>query len=127
MTNEQQELLDEAYKNYSKCWEINPMTTIGKLVGELPFAKMVKFTQEEFIDKIKTDGEFADKWGLKIKERKLSRKERSDYYYKNGNNKGIVEGGLDRPTFEENDVAHKWYDDRNVPTKLITITIESYE
>jgi thymidylate synthase len=53
----------DCYQNYSKCWEINPMTTIGKLVGELPFAKMVKFTQEEFIDKIKTDDEFAKKWG----------------------------------------------------------------
>jgi len=53
----------DCYQNYSKCWEKNPMTTIGKLVGELPFAKMVKFTQEEFIDKIKTDGEFAKKWG----------------------------------------------------------------
>jgi len=53
----------DCYQNYSKCWEINPMTTIGKLVGELPFAKMVKFTQEEFIDKIKTDDEFAKIWG----------------------------------------------------------------
>ena len=53
----------DAYKNYSKRWEKNPMTTIGKLVGELPFAKMVKFTQEEFINKIKTDDEFAKEWG----------------------------------------------------------------
>jgi thymidylate synthase len=53
----------DAWMNYSKCWEINPMTTIGKLVGELPFAKMVKFTQEEFINKIKTDDDFAKKWG----------------------------------------------------------------
>lgn len=49
--------------------------------------------------------------------RELSRKERSDFYYKNDNKEGIVEGSLDRPIWEESDVAHKWYDERNVPTR----------
>jgi hypothetical protein len=92
----------------------------------------IKLTQNEFINKCKTDLEFSEKWGLTIEERELSRKERSEYYYKHGNSEGIVEGSLDRPIFEEDKVAHKWYDERNVPTKLITITyndkkIESYE
>ena len=50
-------------------------------------------------------------------ERELTIKERSDYYYKNGNSEGIVEGSLDRPTFKPDDEAHKWYDDRSVPKK----------
>jgi hypothetical protein len=119
MNKEQQEILDEAYENYCKCWGTNPMTTAGKLVGELPFATMVKFTQEEFIDKCKTDTEFSERWGLKIEERELDMMERwkiADL----------------TPNMEEFDFANYMCDKHNVPTKLITITyndkrIESYE
>jgi RNA ligase len=51
-------------------------------------------------------------------ERELTIKGRSNYYYKNGNSEGIVEGSLDRPTFKPDDEAHKWYDDRSVPRKV---------
>jgi thymidylate synthase len=122
----------DAYKKYLKGGNLKWLkptevdTPIGKMSIPIPYS------QEEFINKIKTDDEFAKKWGLKIEERELSRNERSDYYYKNGNSEGIVVGSLDRPIFEEDEVAHKWYDEKNVPTKLITITyndktIESYE
>jgi thymidylate synthase len=60
-------------------------------------------------------------YGFQVYTRELSRKERSEYYYKNGNSEGIREGSLDRPIFEENDVAHKWYDDRNVPKRTISL------
>ena len=124
MNKEQEELLDEVYENYRQ-----------KIISEdlwMLVAVGWPSTQEEFINKCKTDSEFSERWGLKIEERELSRNERSDYYYKHGNSEGIVEGSLDRPTFEEDEVVHKWYDERNVPTKLITITyndqkIESYE
>jgi thymidylate synthase len=53
--------------------------------------------------------------------RELTRRERSEYYYKNGNSEGIREGSLDRPTFEEDAVAHKWYDERNVPKRAISL------
>jgi hypothetical protein len=81
-------------------------------------------TKEEFINKIKTDSEFAKTWGLKIKERELSNQERSDLknsppykYGKPANGKLINERLLDS---------------NKVPTKLITITynnetIEKYE
>ena len=36
-------------------------------------------TQEEFIDKIKTDDGFSEKWGVKIIERELSFDERTNY------------------------------------------------
>jgi hypothetical protein len=124
--------INEAYENYLKGGHIKWLnqvevdTPIGKINIPIPH------TKEEFINKCKTDSEFSEKWGLKIEERELSRKERSDYYYKNGNKEGIVEGSLDRPIWEDNEFAHKWYDERNVPTKLITITynnetIEVYE
>jgi len=137
MNNEQQELLDEAYKNFiDKTKRLNLYLEINKdiIVVEGPVYNATPrlLIKEEFINKCKTDSEFSERWGLKIEERELSRKERSDYYYKHGNSEGIVEGSLDRPIWEEDDVAHKWYDDKNIPTKLITITykdktIESYE
>ena len=60
-------------------------------------------------------------YGFQVYTRELSRKERSDYYYKNGNKEGIVEGSLDRPIWEDNETAHKWYDERNVPTRAISL------
>jgi thymidylate synthase len=60
-------------------------------------------------------------YGFQMYTRELSVIERSDYYYKNGNSEGIVEGSLDRPTFKPNDEAHKWYDDRDVPTRAISL------
>jgi len=125
MNNEKMnQIISDAWANYSK-------KVIANNLQLIPAIDLPK-TQEEFINKCKTDSEFSEKWGLKIEERDLSRKERSDYYYKNGNKEGIVEGSLDRPIWEDNEFAHKWYDERNVPTKLITITyngtkIENYE
>jgi len=133
MNNEKMnQIIDEAYENYLKGGHIKWLnqvevdTPIGKINIPIPY------TKEEFINKCKINPEFSERWGLKIEERELSRKERSDYYYKNGNKEGIVEGSLDRPIWEDNEFAHKWYDERNVPTKLITITynnetIEVYE
>ena len=121
----------DAYKNYvNKTKFPGGDDTVPKI--EFMYPDSTILTQEKFINKCKTNPEFSEKWGLKIEERELSRNERSDYYYKNGNSEGIVVGSLDRPIWEEDDVAHKWYDDNNIPTKLITITyndktIESYE
>jgi hypothetical protein len=124
MNNEQQQIIDKVYESalIEYGWESLPSTPTGTWFE----------TMEHFIHKCKTDPEFSEKWGLKIDERELSRNERSNYYYKNGNSEGIVVGSLDRPIWEEDSVAHKWYDDKNIPTKLITITyndktIESYE
>ena len=60
-------------------------------------------------------------YGFQVYTRELSRKERSEYYYKHGNSEGIVEGSLNRPIWKENNVAHKWYDDRNVPKRAISL------
>jgi len=60
-------------------------------------------------------------YGFQCYTREMTRKERSEYYYKNGNSEGILEGSLDRPTFEENAVANKWYDERNVPKRTLSL------
>lgn len=53
----------DAYKNYIFNSEWTPISTSnGKIIGEKSDSDEI-MTQEIFIDKIKTDGEFAKKWG----------------------------------------------------------------
>jgi hypothetical protein len=102
MNNEQEELLDDVYKNFLKY-----------------SSQVIPFTKDEFIHHIKTNDGFAKLWGLKIEERELDMMERwkiADL----------------TPNMEEFDFANYMCDKHNVPTKLITITyndktIESYE
>ena len=63
------QIIDEVYKNYLTNFKNDPYGSQAARLVECP-------TQEEFINKIKTDDEFAKKWGLKIEERKLSLEER---------------------------------------------------
>jgi hypothetical protein len=78
-------------------------------------------TIQEFINKIKTDTEFSEKWGLKIEERELvTVRERKKY-----------DIHFDDLIGEYPD-HHETLDKRGVPRKIITITyndtkLESYE
>ena len=116
MNKEQQELLDEAYKNYTQTKVIkteNGETHIS------PQGHYSNLSQEEFIDKCKTDLEFSKTWGLKIEERELSLVERNNVYKKQW------EPGA-------SELSHDRFNSLNIPTKLITVTyndqkIESYE
>jgi hypothetical protein len=115
MNKEQQELLNEAYKNYfiKKSSETGPFG----VAGIIP-------TKDEFINKCKTDIEFSEKWGLTIEERELSLEERAKWLE---DNKGydLLVGNLDHDHIRE-------VVEEESPTKLITISyndkkIESYE
>jgi len=133
MSNEQQELLDEAYfKRYRlEAWGECDRSWLLELDGiNLTTGKKGKvhrqLTQEEFIDKCKTNPEFSEKWGLKIEERELSEEERwrirFDYYPKD------KQFPWDRMALP----SHRFLDDFNIPRRVITITyndktIESYE
>jgi hypothetical protein len=121
MSKEQQELLDEAYENYMKWAEEHSKTHLYE-----------PYTQEQFINKCKTDTEFSEKWGLKIEERELSDKERVDIF----NSKMIKEGIRTQiATVDANEEYWKKSlekTEHNIPTKLIILsynnkTIESYE
>ena len=78
--------------------------------------------KEEFINRIKTNSEFSEKWGLKIEERELSPKERIE-----------LAGGKIQDKYPALvEMSLRVCDERDIPTKLITITynnetIESYE
>lgn len=116
---EQQQIIDEAYVKYMKCAEEYSKTHLYE-----------PYTQEQFINKCKTDTEFSEKWGLKIEERELNQRERCKLLSEAWKQNGIP------PEHEE--VSTLWVEYNNlmkkydIPTRLITITynnqtIESYE
>ena len=141
MNKEQQELLDDTYKNWKAegkdFWEEQ---VDGMFTSELGEEKVDKISKEWFINKCKTDTEFSERWGLKIEERELSLEERLRLV------------NYDKQKFSSIDEWIKWYEnepnkfyylginytkdtaltDLDVPTKLITVTynnktIEIYE
>jgi hypothetical protein len=116
MNKEQQELLDDAYKNYLKKYEQDKTPGIVYYTDPLQYRP---YTIEQFIHMINTDSEFSQRWGLKIEERELSLEERNNVYKKQWG-PGVSE------------LSHDRFNSLNIPTKLITITyndktIESYE
>jgi hypothetical protein len=121
MNKEQQELLDEVYENYSKKMMYHPVENwLDDENGEKTYRQL---SQEEFINKCKTDPEFSERWGLKIEERELSNDERKSIYEKE------YTDGVEVPN---NNWLNSKLTTRNIPTKLITISyndkkIESYE
>jgi hypothetical protein len=126
MNKEQQELLNEVYRHY--------LMEDAKILPNMSKEKMTELgyglTQEEFINKCKTDQEFSDKWGLKIEERELSLEERS--FIAGSNHNEVAQNIKMFVGVNEDHTLHKHLDDVNTPTKLITITyndktIESYE
>jgi hypothetical protein len=107
-----EQIINEAYENYYEYMRDDRQWELDK---------------EEFINKIKTDSEFSEKWGLKIEERELSLEERQELQTKMFNGLHYFPYSLNG---EEG--LHKEYDKQNVPRRTITVkyndtTIESYE
>lgn len=112
MNKEQQQIIDEAYELY-----LNE-TKIYHYPDSLILSK------EEFINKIKTNPEFSETWGLKIEERELRPRQRTEVAQRMGI---ILSEGI-----KSSKEWDKECDENNVPTKLITLTynnetIESYD
>ena len=119
MNNEQQQIIDEAYENYSREYEkdnsIGTFLPIARVDGKHTYRKIDK---EMFIGLCTYDEIFSEKWGLQIEERELSDEERYDLY---------EEKYMFTETIEEKGIDGKY----NIPTKQTTITykeqtIESY-
>ena len=132
MNKEQQQIIDEVYENYKK--EIirqreSQKKHVEKLRSQgkrLKVTRIELLTKDEFIDKIKTNTEFSEKWGLKIEERELNVDERKDIW-----NKDNFGQDMSWHNMIESDVTILLNED-NIPTKLITLTynnetIENYE
>jgi hypothetical protein len=106
MSEEQQKIILDVYREH--CLEQSKYLTHGGTI-------------QEFINKIKTDNEFSEKWGLKIEERELNSKERVKLF----EGKTNVDTSF-FPILTDTLILH------DIPTKLITLTynnetIESYE
>jgi hypothetical protein len=120
MNNEQQQIIDEVYENYNSIFTKKYNGENLKL-NQYPLSEDVIhrliLSQEEFINKCKTDPEFSERWGLKIEERELSLEERR----KLANYDSVFVSPMTVESWDRN----------NIPTKLITTTkitkIESYE
>jgi len=107
------DLIGDAYKNYGQ-----------KIISE-GYQYLVAIgwpsTQEEFINKIKTDNEFAKRWDITIETKELSEDERINLLHvKHGNKGHHIEAGFNM------------LDEFDIPTKIIRATyknktIESYE
>jgi hypothetical protein len=131
MNKEQQELLNEVYKNYLKSFFKGELKenyegsgydfddyyySIMDVQNLLGWPQDGPISHKEFINKCKVDKEFSEKWGLKIEERELSDEESIFHYEKELYSPlRIIDQKI--PV---------------IPTKVITITynnktIESYE
>ena len=119
MNNEKyNQIIDEAYENYENKiklqnnWEVTLRVMDINTIGQQEL-----LSQEEFINKCKTDSEFSEKWGLKIEERELSLRERLKLV---GYRDSVI---IESVIKSKGEYFHKnKLDEKNIPTKLITIT-----
>ena len=126
MNKEQQEILDEVYENYGQ-----------KIISEdlwMLVAIGWPSTQEEFINKCKTDSEFSERWGLMIEERELSSEERYNLLSESEKKNFIITMRPMMSPDDKYDEVHYTIDNYNehIPKRAIAITyndktIESYE
>jgi len=117
------QIVDEVYKNYVDKLSYNENDCFADEDINKPNKTFIPYNQEEFINKIKTDKEFSERFGLNIEERELAQRERIILM----NKKLGVTDTL--PQYYNTDDE---MDKNNVPTKLITVTynnetIEVYE
>ena len=121
------QIIDEDYKSYQK--EINRRLEnwISIQEGDIYEGTSLDdsgriWTQEEFINKCKTDLDFSKKWGLTIEERELTPEERIE-----------LAGGKIQDKYPALvEMSLIVCDERDIPTKIITITynnetIDHYE
>lgn len=118
MNNEQyQQIIDEVYKSYrSKSNDLDlPENLYNTLIDDLNKDAMFPIdnpsrmlSQEEFINKCKTDDEFSKKWGLKIEEIELSLEERKE----------LAKGKVVPLLGNKEDS----YNEAGIPTKRINVT-----
>jgi hypothetical protein len=129
------QIIGEAYEDFfNKTRGLDLHLAINKdiVVVEGPVYNAIPklLSKEQFINKCKTNPEFSEKWGLKIEERELSEKERMNTLVQN-EQRLIYEEVQSFKNVRKKKIKD-CLDERNVPTKLITLTynnetIESYE
>jgi hypothetical protein len=113
------DLIGDAYKNYCLSYKDGHEFYEDETVKR-------SYTQEEFINKIKTDDEFTKKWGLKIEVRELSLRERMNLCREK------LDDTDDGEILLPSDIEYRMNNYWGIPTRAISLTyndktIESYE
>jgi hypothetical protein len=106
-------MMGEAYKRYMNNWD-----------KELP--RIGPCTQEEFINKIKTDDVFAKKWGVIVEVRELELGERQAILEKKGY-RGLLHSNVKKYKSGKKifEVIRQTCDSVNIPTKSISLTYDN--
>ena len=116
MNNEKyNQIVDEVYKYYLEKYKQDKTSGIIYYTDPLQYRP---YTEEEFINKIKTDSKFSERFRLKINERELSLQERTNLLEDRSDNKKDFYDRNSKLIIEEKYVL----DESKIPTKLITIT-----
>jgi hypothetical protein len=117
------QIIDEVYENYLNNFivPICPPNLDVQPNFEEPLLK------ENFIKLIKHSKGFSEKWGLKIEERELSLDDRAKLHPNPENFYDIhgtfsISDSIENSNFPDKDWLHEQFDDRGIPTKLITLT-----
>ena len=118
------QIIDEAYENYSKEYEKDNSIGMCLLVKRLDGKKTYRKPNKEMFVDLCYDKTFSEKWGLKIEEKELGLEERHQI--------SISRIGQDGIADRDNITWHETYNKTGIPTKLVTLiynneTIESYE
>ena len=109
------QIIDDAYENYCKSFDTQSEIESHSFDTD-------PMTNIMFVEKIKNLDWFSEKWGLKIEERELTPKERIE-----------LAGGKIQDKYPALvEMSLRLCDERDIPTKLITLTynnetLESYE
>lgn len=126
MNNEKMnQIIDEVYRNF------NRETFIKNIDIPIIFASDDISLRDRFVEKIKTDSDFSEKWGLKIEESELSFNERCEIQINQLD--GMYSSAKDMFIKSSiNEVKLEMMNRNNIPTKLIKVTynnetVEIYE
>jgi hypothetical protein len=110
------QIINEVYESYSKFAGFLEEPDYEYHVDDPSQNRTRLMTNEEFINKMKTDQEFSERWGLGIKERELSLDERMQIWNERTEGLRIMLMWGHGKTQEES------LSEQNIPTKLITLT-----
>ena len=128
------DLLGDAYKKYLENHPKGYYTDqheVGGLIftGPSVWKDEEPHTQEEFINKIKTDEVFAKKWGFQVYTRELSLDERKEILYSRFRKGPMIVNGESYIEGAPTDINFEFF---NIPRRTISLTynnqtIEIYE
>ena len=114
------QIIELAWKKYADS-HFTPGNPNGKLLSEqLASVRPMMHNRETFREEIIKNPSFASQWGLKIEERELSEKERMNTLIQN-EQRLIYEEVQSFKNVRKKKIKD-CLDERNAPTKLITIT-----